>query len=194
MHTIKNGSIMNLKELTWENHKKAERKKFAGILMSGQIEPSLYYKYLYNQVFIYALLENALQTLGFPEELSGVYRAMKIRDDINELETEFGVSYNDGLIMPSTGKYLAHIEKLYEERDLDSLVAHMYVRHFGDMYGGAMIAKRIPGSGTMYEFENKEELKQKLRDMLDDEMADEANKCFEFAIKLFEELGDSLDV
>jgi len=34
---------MSLKELTWENHKSAERKKFASILMSGDIDPLLYY-------------------------------------------------------------------------------------------------------------------------------------------------------
>jgi heme oxygenase len=64
----------------------------------------------------------------------------------------------------------------------------MYVRHFGDMYGGAMIAKKVPGSGMMYYFEEKEELKEKLRSLLNDDMADEANRCFEFAIRLFEEL------
>jgi heme oxygenase len=56
------------------------------------------------------------------------------------------------------------------------------------MYGGAMIAKRIPGSGKMYQFENKQELIAMVREKLDDSLADEANKCFDFAIKLFEEL------
>ena len=64
----------------------------------------------------------------------------------------------------------------------------MYVRHFGDMYGGAMIAKRIPGSGMMYKFENVDTLKTTVRGMLDDSMAPEANRCFEFAIRLFGEL------
>jgi hypothetical protein len=42
----------------------------------------------------------------------------------------------------------------------------------------------------MYEFENVEELKTTVRAMLHDDMADEANLCFEFAMQLFEELGD----
>jgi len=70
------------------------------------------------------------------------------------------------------------------------LLAHIYVRHFGDMYGGQMIANRNPGSGKMYEFNNVEELKTTVRSMLHDNMADEANRCFEFAMELFEELGD----
>jgi heme oxygenase len=56
------------------------------------------------------------------------------------------------------------------------------------MYGGQIIKKRNPGSGKMYEFENVEELKVQLRALLHDDMADEARKCFEFAMKLFEQL------
>ncbi len=66
----------------------------------------------------------------------------------------------------------------------------MYVRHFGDMYGGQMIRKRNPGSGRMYDFDNVEELKTTVREMLHDDMAEEANRCFEFAMELFEELGE----
>jgi exonuclease VII small subunit len=56
------------------------------------------------------------------------------------------------------------------------------------MYGGQMIKKRNPGSGKMYEFENVDELKTAVRAMLNDDMAEEANRCFEFAMQLFEEL------
>ena len=74
--------------------------------------------------------------------------------------------------------------------NLSCILAHIYVRHFGDMYGGQMIAKRNPGSGSMYVFEDVEELKTTVRAKLNDDMADEANRCFEFAMQLFEELGD----
>jgi hypothetical protein len=40
----------------------------------------------------------------------------------------------------------------------------------------------------MYEFEDKENLKASLRELLIDDMAPEANICFEYAIRLFEEL------
>ena len=74
--------------------------------------------------------------------------------------------------------------------DTLALVPHMYVRHFGDMYGGAMIAKKVPGMGMMYKFEEKDLLKAKVRAILTDDMADEANICFEYAIRLFGELVD----
>jgi len=40
----------------------------------------------------------------------------------------------------------------------------------------------------MYQFVDVETLKTTVRGMLDDSMAPEANRCFEFAIKLFGEL------
>lgn len=177
---------MNLKELTWENHKKAERKEFAGLLMSGNISPLLYYKYLTNQFYMYVALEQALRNVGYNNEK--IFRAMRIRDDMQELEREFGFVYDPVNLCKVTSEYITHIDDLFLKEDRDGLISHMYVRHFGDMYGGAMIAKRVPGSGTMYEFEDKEDLKQEVRSMLRDDMADEANRCFEFAIRLFEEL------
>lgn len=175
---------MNLKELTWENHKSAERKDFAKVLMSGSIDCYLYYKYLYNQYYCYLALESKLplDELGISE----IARADKIREDITELEqVEWDCGYCDLVITNTTVEYVEYCQENY-----DKLLPHMYVRHFGDMYGGAMIAKKIPGQGQMYKFNDKEALKTKVRAMLDDSMADEANRCFEFAIKLFGELSN----
>lgn len=172
---------MSLKELTAENHKCAERKKFAKTLMSGSIDPALYYKYLTNQFYSYAMLEHRLPL--FELGIENIRRANLIRDDLQELETTYGFVYSGALITRSTQEYITYCENANI-----SFIPHMYVRHFGDMYGGDMIAKRIPGSGKMYQFNDKELLKTKVREMLDNSMADEANKCFEFAIRLFGEL------
>ena len=180
---------MNLKQLTWDNHKKAERKKFASILMSGKITPELYYKYLTNQYYMYVMLEECLRICGF-EKKHPVYRAELMRDDMQELEEKYGFVFDPALLCRVTSEYVTHVENLEKNEDLYGLIAHMYVRHFGDMYGGAMIKEKIPGSGSMYEFEDKENLQTELRALLSDDMADEANRCFEFAIRLFEELVD----
>ena len=59
------------------------------------------------------------------------------------------------------------------------------------MYGGQMIKKRLDfTSGTMYDFDNVEDLKMKVRSMVGEDMADEANICFKYAAKLFEELNN----
>jgi len=53
-----------------------------------------------------------------------------------------------------------------------------------------MIAKRVPGSGTMYKFdEDVDVLKDRIRTKLDDSMAEEARICFDFATQLFQEMS-----
>ena len=174
---------MNLKELTWENHKNAERKEFASLLMSGNISPELYFKYLSNQFLMYSVLEQKVDLDGLG--ISGIRRAPSILEDMSELQRDHKLMYEENNHACSVTKdYIQYVATKTSEQ----LVPHIYVRHFGDMYGGAMIKKKVPGSGKMYEFENKEELKEKTRAILNDDMADEANKCFKFAIRLFEEL------
>ena len=182
----KEGSL-TLKELTLENHRKAERRAFAKKLLSGKIDPKEYYKYLTNQYYNYVILEVTLIAKGFPHRLWNVFRRQAIKEDLQELEETYGFTFAHDILTRSTTEYPSHVESL----DYEGLLAHMYVRHFGDMYGGSIIKGRIPGSGRMYDFEDKENLKTSLRSILNNDMADEANKCFEFATRLFEELEDA---
>ncbi len=70
----------------------------------------------------------------------------------------------------------------------------MYVRYLGDLKGGQMIAKRIPGSGKYYQFDESDKLESFIRGQLreDQEFVDESNKCFNSAITLFKDLKDYL--
>ena len=79
--------------------------------------------------------------------------------------------------------------------DEDLLYAHVYVRYLGDLKGGQMIAKRIPGSGEYYKFDNPEELESFIRSQLseDTDFVEECNKCFDSAIYLFNDLKKYLD-
>jgi len=65
----------------------------------------------------------------------------------------------------------------------------MYCRHMGDLFGGQIIAKKVPGSGRFYEFEDAESLKTKIRAELTDDLGDEAKVAFEWAIKLMKALN-----
>jgi heme oxygenase len=59
----------------------------------------------------------------------------------------------------------------------------------GDLSGGQMIAKRVPGEGNMYKFDcDINDYKEKIRAKCNDNMADEAKVCFDFATELFKEL------
>jgi heme oxygenase len=178
--------MSKLKELTWENHQKAERTEHARKLLKG-MTPQEYHRYLYNQYVQYAALESRANDLGVLNGIEKIQRAEYIKQDMFELEQENGIERVVDLLCPVVFEYVEHVMAL---EDTDNILSHIYVRHFGDMYGGQMIRKRNPGSGKMYDFENVEELKTTVRSMLNDKMADEANRCFEFAMQLFEELGD----
>jgi heme oxygenase len=58
----------------------------------------------------------------------------------------------------------------------------------GDLAGGQMIAKRVPGSGKYYQFSDPDALKIAIRERLDDSMADEAKVCFQYAADMFKEM------
>jgi heme oxygenase (biliverdin-producing, ferredoxin) len=176
--------MSKLKELTWANHQKAERTEHARKLLKGML-PEEYHCYLYNQYVQYAALESIAKGKGVLEGIEHIARASNILKDMIELENEYNILRHIELLCPVVAQYVEYVMEL---EDNDDILAHIYVRHFGDMYGGQMIKKRQPGSGTMYDFENVEELKTTVRAMLNDEMADEANTCFEFAMQLFEEL------
>ena len=52
-----------------------------------------------------------------------------------------------------------------------------------------MIKKRAPGQGSMYEFDcDIQETKEKIRAKTNDDMAEEAKLCFQYATELFKEL------
>jgi heme oxygenase (biliverdin-producing, ferredoxin) len=172
---------MSLKELTAEAHKQAETQPFVKLIFSGSISKEDYARYLFNQELVYATLELFAQSAGILDDLPGIKRAEKIRDDLIELEVPL---LDEPL--PSVDAYLNHLASI--QHDPKKLMSHIYVRHMGDLFGGQMIAKKVPGSGQFYKFENADTLKTAIRAKLDDSLADEALVCFGFATNLFEEL------
>ena len=177
--------MATLKELTWEFHKNAERQGFARKLLKGELSPELYAEYLANQYFIYEALEKYSRKAGILEGIEDICRADAIKKDIDEL------MFGGFKIKDSALEYRNYCEELYNNAP-EQLLAHIYVRHFGDLHGGQMIRKRVPGSGAYYEFNGTEkELIEKVRSRLagkESVYVDEAIKCFEFATKLFKEL------
>lgn len=183
---------MSLKELTQHNHDYAEKTKFAKYLLSGEMDVITYYRYITNKYYVYVMLEESLRILGFPIEFQGVLRAEKIRDDMQELERDHGLTYHPNLTVTSAHLYINHLEDLQMKRDYQGLLAHLYVNHFGDLHGGQIIKKLVPGSGKMYKFEKTHELKQGLRALLNDDMGEEANIAFDYNIGMMEELGNNV--
>ena len=176
---------MSLKKMTQNKHSSAERSWFAKKMISGEVTKEQYSVYLKQQYLCYSALEqrfekNSHEDYHLPKELK---RADKILEDLNELCP----NHNDMEIFESTKSYEKYI---LEDCDEKLLYAHVYVRYLGDLKGGQMIAKRIPGSGKYYQFENPEELEGFIRSKLNTEekFKNECNQCFQSAINLFQDL------
>jgi len=179
---------MSLRDLTKDAHTNAERQEFVKILFSGKINSKLYATFLKNQHPCYELLEVCAMVHGLLNGLPDGRRAPAIIGDFKELWSE---KDGEAQMLPVVKDYLDHIMSIKD--DPKKLMAHIYVRYMGDLAGGQMISKKVPGTGRMYQFENPEELKTAIRSKLDDSMADEAKICFEFAARLFKEMMELVE-
>lgn len=156
--------------------------------MGGNIPPKVYAEFLYNQYVAYNILEVCAMAEGVLNDLPDVRRAPKILEDFQEL---WGKDAEPPKPKPSIQKYVDHIMSIKE--DPEKLMAHIYTRHMGDLSGGQMIKKRIPGEGRLYMFEDPDNLKTAIRSKLNDNMAEEAKVCFTFATELFKEMHNETE-
>jgi len=181
---------MSLKELTMSQHRNAERQKFAGVLMSGKISDSAYLRYLKNQYYCYYALENHTK-FNLPD--ARLERNENILADIHELQytlsERVAVGFSDAFT-ESTLNYGTYVDNINTQEDF---MAHVYVRYLGDLRGGQMISKKVPGSGKYYEFDEPEELANSIYRNINDEMVDEAKKVFDYATRLFIEMYEEID-
>lgn len=178
---------MSLKELTKQKHTDAERTAFAKLLLSGNISEKQYAQYLFQMMEVYSVLEAVSAHAGHFNGLPGLARAPMIYRDLEELK-----EHRPGLsLLGSTKRYVDYLISLGEDETRSHLLlAHLYVRHMGDLYGGQMIAKRVPGSGQFYSFKDRDGLIAKIREKLTDDLGDEANIAFDHAINIMRELNE----
>ena len=176
---------MSLKDLTWEHHKNAERQDFVKIMMSGKINPKFYAIFLYNLHPRYDLLESMASLHDLFADLPALPRHKLILQDFNHLWTH----QDPPPTLPSTNNYVMHMKSIID--DPEKIMAHIYTFHMGDLSGGQMIAKKVPGLKSMFDFQGDiDALKNKIREKLNDDMADEARYAFDSATQLFKEMMD----
>jgi heme oxygenase len=60
----------------------------------------------------------------------------------------------------------------------------------GDLFGGQIIKKQVAhiSSGKFYDFENADAMKMSIREILTDDLGDEARVAFKYAIKMMQDL------
>jgi len=172
-----------LREITAEKHRKVEDAPFVQYLLKGNITKEHYVVYLYEMIYIYDRLESLASKAGLLEGLDGLARTKRIVEDLEELDPEY-----QSILTDSTFDYLAYLNNLYNSDRKNDLFAHIYVRHLGDMYGGKLISRVVPGSGKWYEFDNRPELVKAFNNKLSLDHADEALVAFGYFENIFNDL------
>jgi len=173
--------MSTLKELTAEKHKEAESQPFIKSIFAGKVDKEKYIDYLYQLLYVYKILENLADIHGLFNDMADLRRTIEIEKDYSELITF--PPYPE--VRDSTENYITYLKSISHEPE--KLMAHIYVRHMGDLFGGQMLAKLLPGPNHMYVFKDIPSLIQKVRSKLDVSMADEANKAFQFNIDILKE-------
>jgi len=176
---------MSLRDITKDLHTDAERTLFAKKLVTGALTTEEYANYLWQMVLVYNGIEVAANSQGMLKNLPDIERAHKIYQDCIEL---VGPAHQLRWL-PETIDYYQYLLALNYSDRKHLVKAHMYFRHMGDLFGGQMIAKKVPGQGRFYQFKDPEALKAAIRAELTDDLGDEARVAFEWAIKLMKALN-----
>ena len=178
----------NLRASTRAFHEHVEHHEMVRIMLNEECDPTTYAVYLWNLGRIYQALEGAARKLGLIGE--DIFRAEKIRNDFDELwHVRGNLNMQDAQSLPVFPSTRAHVARILEiAQDETLLMAHVYVRHLGDLQGGQLLKTKIPGSATFYSFEDRPAAIRDIHAKLSDEMHDEAVRVFQFAHQLFDDL------
>lgn len=177
---------MSLKDLTKDKHDAAEGTAFMKAVFAKTLPFELWVDFTYQKQLWYKEIEHAARQAGLLNALPNITRAHLIMDDYHAMEKPVG-SYNT--YRQVTKDYASYIRTLDDPK---RIMAHLYTWHMGDLFGGQMIKKMIDAPHTHLDFENPNELKTVIRGMLSDDMGDEANAAFDWAIKIMESYDSSL--
>lgn len=172
---------MSLKELTAHKHHEAENTAFMQELIKGHIYPEVWTDFVYQKCVFYKTLECVAGAYCGLSRLPDLHRTMPLFDDYQELSK--GQQYSIRSVTTDYHNYLLSLVP-----DSKRIMAHVYVWHMGDLFGGQMIKRLVPGTNRALEFNNRTELVAKIRELCTDDMADEACVAFDWAIRIMNEL------
>jgi heme oxygenase len=175
---------MSLRDLTAPKHKEIEDMPFTQYMMSGKITEEDYAKYLFQMIQVYGAIEEVASNLNILDDLPDLPRYYCLKHDYEEL---VGTNIEHS-ILPAAKEYADYIKGL---NDPKKVLSHMYVRYMGDMAGGQMIKKLVPGSGSFYEFKNLRDLMMKFRIKLTEDLAEEAITAFNYNIAINRQLEET---
>lgn len=162
----------SLREATAENHCLAENTELVKLIFARQVSVEQYSNLLINQLIYYSAIEQH----GLVD--TDMSRIIPIVADIQELaRTTFIVS-------PLSYDYADYISTLTPQQ----CWAHIYVHYLGDMMGGQMLKRLVPGQGRRFEFKEQAQSISTIRMNVSIADAAEANQAFEWTIRIYDDL------
>ena len=178
---------MSLRDITKDLHAIAEGTKASHLLVSGDVTKEQYRSYLYQLIAIYGPIEFSGKVQGFFQPIKDDPRLPKIYQDYAELaDPEVADTW-----LPETVEYMTYLFALINDPARRHLIkAHGYIRLMGDMAGGQLLAKTVPGGCRMFQFKTPpSELKFQMLPEFTDDLGDEARVAFTYFIKIMKAFG-----
>ena len=167
---------MSLKDLTKHKHTEAEQTPFMQAVIKGKMPADVWTNYTYNKMLCYSAIEAKSRAENLLVDLPDIERTYKLYQDVKEMVGDNTPDYKEPAI-----EYHRYILDLTPGK----VLAHLYVWHMGDLFGGQMIKKIMPNvPHRNLDFKDAEVLKMNIRSKLDDSLADEANGAFDWAIRI----------
>lgn len=167
-------TAINIRQYTAEKHQQAESTDFMRAVFQGTLAPELWCDFTFQKILIYSTIETSAAALGLLNDLPGISRTYQLYQDY--LGRAQGINTHSKATLEYQ-QYLMNISQ-----DPEKILAHLYVWHMGDLHGGQMIRKVIPGEHESLNFESAPELIQKLRSKITPAVIPEILVAFDWAI------------
>ena len=177
---------MSLKELTAFNHAKAESTPFMKAVFARTLPFDLWIDWTLQKTLFYGTIEDSAGANGLLDDLPDLRRELYLTLDYNEMNGDSPKH----VFRPVVIEYNNYLLSISNEPN--KIMAHLYTWHMGDMFGGQMIKKIVPGAHRNLEFIDSKTLITNIRAKLDDSMGDEANVAFDWAIRMMRDYDNSL--
>lgn len=183
---------MTLKESIKSVHDLAEHHPLAQSMVKGRVAVEAYADLLANLIFVYGDLESKARKMGCitSHHLSELPRFQRMVEDLIELTEAHNIQTTRHLCLPLLSDYCDSIWAQTQE----GTMAHLYVHHMGDLFGGQILKRVLPGKCSRYDFDNRQELIEEIRSHLTDTMADQAIAAFEFVIGLYDHIAEKHNI
>ena len=169
---------MSLKELTADKHRQAETTPFMKAVFAKTLPRDHWVDFVYQKSLFYSTIETTAVKYNLMADIEPMRRSALLAQDYEKMDgsaREF---------KPAVLEYHNYIQTL---TDPARIMAHLYTWHMGDLFGGQMIKKLVDGPHSSLDFLDPPVLIAAMRLKLSDDMAEEANIAFDWAIRILNE-------